>query len=209
MARCGTASCTARAVATPVPVVDRCAEARQWRIRLELPDQPSDTWDYTATQHIILADLRIKGELHKVLMQAPKNAFFYVIDRKTGELRSAEKFAPANWARHVDMKTGRPIENPEADWTKEARMIFPSPFGARTWPPMSFNPKTGLVYIPMQESLILLAPDNNAKYVRKGVYNVGVRPFDLPQDPKAMEQPAVRCRSGSLGSRRVQLQEAV
>ena len=151
---------------------------------------PGDTWDYTATQHIILADLRIKGELRKVLMQAPKNAFFYVIDRKTGELISAEKFAPSNWASHVDMKTGRPVENPEADWTKEARLIFPSPFGAHNWQPMSFNPKTGLVYIPMQETLILLAPDNNAKYVRKGIFNVGLQPFDIPEDPKGMQQVA-------------------
>ena len=151
---------------------------------------PGDTWDYTATQHIILADLRIKGELRKVLMQAPKNAFFYVIDRKTGELLSAEKFAPANWASHVDMKTGRPVENPEADWTKQAALVFPSPFGAHNWQPMSFNPKTGLVYIPMQETLIMLAPDNNAKYVRGGVFNVGAQPFDIPEDKAALQQIA-------------------
>jgi len=151
---------------------------------------PGDTWDYTATQHMILADLRIKGELRKVLMQAPKNGFFYVLDRKTGELLSAEKFAPANWATHVDMKTGRPVENPEADWSKKTALVFPSPFGAHNWQPMSFNPMTGLVYIPMQETMIALSPDNNAKYVRGGVFNVGAQPFDLPEDKAELQKIA-------------------
>jgi quinohemoprotein ethanol dehydrogenase len=153
---------------------------------------PGDTWDYTATQHIILADLRIGGELKKVLMQAPKNGFFYVIDRATGKLLSAEKYAPMNWATGVDMKTGRPIENPDADWPskKEPTLVFPAPYGAHNWQPMSFNPKTGLVYIPMQETLIMLGADNNAKYARKGIFNVGTQPFDLPEDPKALQQVA-------------------
>jgi quinohemoprotein ethanol dehydrogenase len=153
---------------------------------------PGDTWDYTATQHMILADLNIGGKARKVLMQAPKNGFFYVLDRATGELISAEKFAPVNWATHVDPKTGRPVENPAADWTqaKSAQLVFPSPFGAHNWQPMSFNPKTGLVYIPMQETVILFAPDNNAKYVRKGIFNVGVQPFDVPEDPKELASVA-------------------
>ena len=150
---------------------------------------PGDTWDYTATQHIILADLRIKGELRKTLMQAPKNGFFYVIDRKSGELLSAEKFAPMNWATGVDLKTGRPTENPAADWTKATALtpVLPSPFGAHNWQPMSFNPKTGLVYIPMQETATAFLPDNNAKYARKGIFNVGVQPFDQPEDAAAVK----------------------
>ena len=160
---------------------------------------PGDTWDYTATQHIILADLRINGTLRKVLMQAPKNGFFYVLDRKSGELISAEKYAPANWATGVDKTTGRPIENPEANWTniKEGALVFPSPFGAHNWQPMSFNPKTGLVYIPEQDTMILLTPDNNAKYVRRGVFNVGVQPFDMPEDAKGM-QPIADAYKGHL-----------
>ncbi len=153
---------------------------------------PGDTWDFTATQHIVLADLRINGTLRQVLMQAPKNGFFYVIDRKTGELISAEKFAPANWASHVDLKTGRPVENPAADWTlmREPTLVFPSPFGAHNWQPMSFNPQTGLVYIPMQETMIMLAPDNNATYVRRGIFNVGTQPLEVPEDPRAMQPVA-------------------
>jgi quinohemoprotein ethanol dehydrogenase len=144
---------------------------------------PGDTWDYTATQSIILADLRINGGLRKVLMQAPKNGFFYVIDRVTGELLSAAAFAPMNWSTGVDMKTGRPVENPDADWTKKAAVVAPSPYGAHNWQPMSFDPKTGLAYIPMQESITQFTPDNAAKYVRRGVYNVGIQPFQMAEDP--------------------------
>jgi quinohemoprotein ethanol dehydrogenase len=153
---------------------------------------PGDTWDYTATQHIILADLRIGGELKKVLMQAPKNGFFYVIDRANGKLLSAEKFAPMNWATGIDMKTGRPIENPDAVWPdkKEATLIFPAPYGAHNWQPMSFNPKTGLVYIPMQETVFMFTPDNNAKYARKAIFNVGAMPFDVSEDPKVLQTVA-------------------
>ena len=71
---------------------------------------PGDSWDYTATQHMILADLEINGQMRKVIMQAPKNGFFYVIDRTNGELISAENYVPINWATHVDMETGRPVK---------------------------------------------------------------------------------------------------
>ena len=109
---------------------------------------PADTWDYTATQHIILADLRIDGNVRQVLMQAPKNGFFYVIDRLTGELISAQNYVPVNWASHIDMKTGRPVETENADHLAEAKATSPAPFGGHNWHPMAFNAQTGLVYIP-------------------------------------------------------------
>ena len=112
---------------------------------------PGDTWDYTATQPIILADLEIEGRQRKVLMQAPKNGFFYVLDRATGELISAEAFAKVTWAAGVDPITGRPIEIPAARYNEARAIVYPSPFGAHSWHPMSFNPETGLVYIPAQE----------------------------------------------------------
>ncbi|HQR24463.1 MAG TPA: PQQ-dependent dehydrogenase, methanol/ethanol family, partial [Steroidobacteraceae bacterium] len=112
---------------------------------------PGDNWDYTATQHIILADLVIDGKPRKVLMQAPKNGFFYVLDRETGALISADKYAPVTWASQVDLKTGRPVETPEANYSKETRIIVPAPFGAHNWHPMAYNPKTGLVYIPAMQ----------------------------------------------------------
>ncbi|GAB1268164.1 PQQ-dependent methanol/ethanol family dehydrogenase [Aurantivibrio infirmus] len=114
---------------------------------------PGETWDYTATQHIILANLEIDGKDRRVVMQAPKNGFFYVLDAKTGELLSAEAFAPLNWATHVDLQTGRPVENPKAryDKTGEPFLVQPGPLGAHNWHPMAFNPNTGLVYIPVWE----------------------------------------------------------
>ena len=110
---------------------------------------PGDTWDYTSTQHIILADLEIDGEMRKVMMQAPKNGFFYVIDRTNGEFISAEPFTTTTWATAYD-ENGRPIENPAARSKDEPFETVPSAYGAHNWHPMSFNPETGLVYIPAQ-----------------------------------------------------------
>ena len=109
---------------------------------------PGETWDYTATQHMVLADLEIDGKIRKVLMQAPKNGFFYVLDRLTGELLKAEKFSVVTWASHIDMKTGRPVETPNARVFDGKNVTIPSNAGAHNWPPMSFNNQTGLVYIP-------------------------------------------------------------
>ena len=102
---------------------------------------PGDDWDYTATQPMILADLTIDGKPRKVLMQAPKNGFFYVLDRLTGEFISAAPFANVNWATHIDPKTGRPVETPEARYGKKGSRLSPSPVGAHNWPPMAFNPQ--------------------------------------------------------------------
>jgi len=113
---------------------------------------PGESWDYTATQHIVLADINIGGQTRKVLMQAPKNGFFYVLDRTNGKLISAEKYVSAvNWATGIDKVTGRPIETPEARYEKNAHLSNPGPLGAHNWHPMAFSPKTGLVYIPAQE----------------------------------------------------------
>ncbi len=97
---------------------------------------------------IVLADLEIDGEERQVILHAPKNGFFYVIDRATGELLSAEPFANITWATHVDMETGRPVEVPGARYEDNYELIFPSTIGAHSWHAMSYNPGTGLVYIP-------------------------------------------------------------
>lgn len=110
---------------------------------------PGDTWDYTSTQHIILADLEIGGETRKVIMQAPKNGFFYVIDRTDGTFISAEPFVEVTWATGYD-EDGRPIEVEGARARTEPWETIPSAYGAHNWHPMSFNPETGLVYIPAQ-----------------------------------------------------------
>jgi quinohemoprotein ethanol dehydrogenase len=112
---------------------------------------PGDSWDYTATQQMILADLEIGGRLRQVLMQAPKNGFFYVLDRATGELLSAEKYGKVNWASRVDLKTGRPVLTAQSDFSRQPKLIYPGQVGAHNWHPMSFSAKAGLVYIPLLE----------------------------------------------------------
>ena len=114
---------------------------------------PGEEWDFDAVQQLILADLTIDGMRRQVVMQANKNGFFYVIDRKTGQLISAKNFTPVTWASGVDQKTGRPVENPgiRYDKTGKPAQLLPGALGAHSWQPMAFNPKTGLVYIPAQE----------------------------------------------------------
>jgi quinohemoprotein ethanol dehydrogenase len=140
---------------------------------------PGDNWDYTATQHIILADLQLDGKTRKVLMQAPKNGFFYVLDRETGQLISADKYAPVTWASQVDMKTGRPVETAESNYSRETRLIVPAPFGAHNWHPMAFNPQTGLVYIPAMQPMGIYALSEEfkktGKYPRQDMFwNPGI-----------------------------------
>jgi quinohemoprotein ethanol dehydrogenase len=110
---------------------------------------PAEIWDYTATQNMIMADIKINGKVRKTIMQAPKNGFFYVLDRATGELISAEKYTKVNWASHVDLKTGRPVLTENGQWYKDKpRLVVPYLGGGHVWQPMSYNPTTGLVYIP-------------------------------------------------------------
>jgi PQQ-dependent dehydrogenase (methanol/ethanol family) len=109
---------------------------------------PGDDWDFDSIADIMLADLNINGRQRQVVMHAPKNGFFYVLDRKTGELLSADPWVTVNWASGVDLKTGRPRVNPEARYGTDAVSITPGPGGGHVWPPWSFNPNTGLVYIP-------------------------------------------------------------
>lgn len=148
---------------------------------------PGDTWDYTATQPIMLAELPIDGKVRKVLMQAPKNGFFYVIDRATGELLSAEKYVTVTWASHVDKETGRPVEVPGARYTNETTAVFPGPLGGHNWHPMSFSPETQLVYIPAMEMSNLYVPDKDYEYT-PGQWNLGHRAATAEDVPEAVVQ---------------------
>ena len=112
---------------------------------------PGEMWDFNASMDIVLVDLTIGGKLRPVIVHAPKNGFFYVIDRETGKLISAEKFAKATWAERIDMSTGRPVETPNARYPTGETLMWPGSAGAHNWQPMSFNPGTGLVYIPAIE----------------------------------------------------------
>jgi quinohemoprotein ethanol dehydrogenase len=100
---------------------------------------------------IELANLTIDGKPRKVLMHAPKNGFFYVIDRENGKLISAEQFANQNWAKKIDVARGRPIEAPGARFPGGKMLIAPGGLGAHSWMPMSYDPKNGLVFLPRQD----------------------------------------------------------
>jgi PQQ-dependent dehydrogenase (methanol/ethanol family) len=138
---------------------------------------PGDSWDYTATQPIMTADLKLGGQMRHVVMQAPKNGFFYVLDAATGKLLSADKYAPwANWASGVDMKTGRPVEKPGVRWGNGGSSAQnPGPIGAHNWKPMAFDPRTGLVFIPAQDAVFTYNGTRNAQDFRYsvGVWNLG------------------------------------
>ncbi|MYH51547.1 MAG: PQQ-dependent dehydrogenase, methanol/ethanol family [Gemmatimonadetes bacterium] len=127
---------------------------------------PGDDWDFTATQPLMLLDLEIGGTEREVIVQAPKNGFFYVVDRITGELISAEPFADdLTWATAVDVKSGRPVETPEARYGLTGKGVYlaPGPRGAHNWHPMSYSPQTGLVYLP--------ATNNNYYWEKSGEYD--------------------------------------
>ena len=155
---------------------------------------PGDAWDYTATQDIIVATLPIDGKPRKVVMQAPKNGFFYVIDAANGEFISAGQFGSiVNWAKGIDQKTGRPIFDYEAAdyWTKgEAKTVFPGSQGAHNWHPMSYNPDTGLVYIPQHTTAETFIPLKTAEKPIKGKYSLGVEVPQMPEDKKGRDELA-------------------
>ncbi len=161
---------------------------------------PGDNWDYTATQHIILADLEIKGEMRQTALQAPKNGFFYVIDRTDGSFISAQNYVPVTWASHIDPETGRPVETPEGQYLKAERTVRPGPLGGHNWHPMSYSPETGLVYIPTIDLDFTYAHDENFKH-EPGWWNLG-----LAGGPDAEDSPpTVEDQISALQSVRGQL----
>jgi alcohol dehydrogenase (cytochrome c)/quinohemoprotein ethanol dehydrogenase len=146
---------------------------------------PGDEWDFDAVQDLVLADLTIDGTKRQVLMHANKNGFFYVLDRKTGQLISANNFMPTTWASGVDLKTGRPIEAPGARYSTgepgKPHRQFPAALGAHNWQAMAFNPQTGLVYIPANGYGLdyVGLPPADFKLV-PSFWNLGVLPIPLP-----------------------------
>lgn len=121
---------------------------------------PAEQWDCTAVQDMTIATLQIDGKPRKVVMQAPKNGFFYVVDAATGEFISAEKIAKVTWAERIDPETGRPVENPGIRYDGKDGLfeLWPGPQGAHSWLPQAFSPRTGLVYIPIMELGALIGP---------------------------------------------------
>ena len=143
---------------------------------------PGDSWDFDSVQQLMLADLAINGRPRKVLMQANKDGFYYVIDRVTGQFISGIPFARITWAKGLDERTGRPFVNPEAHYATEPIQISPGPGGAHNWAPMSFNAATGLVYIPTSTvSSSNFAVDTEFVW-KPNQSNLGVRRGPPPKD---------------------------
>ena len=149
-------------------------------------EDPADAWDFDSDEDILLADLTLDGRPRKVLMQAPKNGFFYVLDRSNGSLISAKPFTFVNWASGIDLKTGRPSETATARY-KEAdpTPVIPGPVGAHSWQPMSFSPVTHLAYIPVNEAgFKYKSPDSFQAKTLAPNYGIDVVAAGMPQDPQ-------------------------
>lgn len=147
---------------------------------------PGETWDYNSAMDMVLADVTLDGAPRKLLMHAPKNGFFYVIDRQDGKLLSAEKIAKVTWASHIDMKTGRPVEMPGIRYPDGESIMWPGPAGAHNWQPMAYSPETGLMYIPTRDMAGYyddrgITPEN---WSPDGLMPVGVKLFfdDIPRN---------------------------
>ena len=147
---------------------------------------PADAWDFDSDEDIILADLTIDGQSRKVLMQAPKNGIFYVLDRTNGALISAKPYTFINWASGVDLKTGRPIETATARYAgADPAPIVPGPAGAHSWQPMSFSPVTRLAYIPVNDAgFKYKAPDSFEARKLAPNYGIDVVTAGMPQNPQ-------------------------
>ena len=149
-------------------------------------ENPGDEWDYDSAEQIILADLRIDGQLRQVLLHAPKNGFFYVLDRATGKLLSAKPFTRVTWATGIDLQTGRPIESPEAQYegSDKPSVVSPGPGGAHSWQPASYSPDTGLVYFPVLEAGFAYKSAEHFSH-NTLAWNTGIDPVaaGLPQEP--------------------------
>ncbi len=149
-------------------------------------ETPGDAWDFDSAESIVLADLTINGSPRKVLLHAPKNGFFYVLDRAAGELLSAKPYTAVSWATGIDLKSGRPIENPQARYAGgKGAPVAPGPPGGHSWHSMSFSPLTKLVYLPVQETGFLYKSDEH--FQKKAIgYNVGVDfvAGGMPQQPE-------------------------
>lgn len=141
---------------------------------------PGDEWDFDSVQQLMLADITVKGQPRKVIMQANKNGFYYVIDRLSGKFISGQPFVQVTWAKGLNEATGRPIVNREAYYGKESIPITPGPGGAHNWSPMSFNPKTGLVYVPATVTGSFNYATDPKFVFKPGSQNMGIPPFFGP-----------------------------
>ena len=149
---------------------------------------PNDNWDYDSVQQLMLLDLNINGRMRKVITQASKNGFFYVLDRVTGQFLSAQPFVKVSWALSMG-EDGRPVVNPAAYYDQDPISVYPTGGGAHNWAPMSYNPNTGLLYIPSSyqsfpyQAQLELKPGTTG-YVRPSGPTKTIEPSFGPEPPK-------------------------
>jgi quinohemoprotein ethanol dehydrogenase len=153
-----------------IVALDADTGAYKWHYQ----ETPGDEWDYDAVQNMTLTELTVRGKKHKVLLHAPKNGFFYLLDRKSGEVLSAEPYVTVTWAKKVDLKSGRPVEAPGVRYGVAPTVVAPGPAGAHNWHPMAFNPLTGLVYIPATESSMPFRAVADFHFGEQMFTNIGV-----------------------------------
>ncbi|HTM40686.1 MAG TPA: PQQ-dependent dehydrogenase, methanol/ethanol family [Terriglobales bacterium] len=163
-------------------------------------ETPGDVWDYDACQQMVLAQISINGQPRKVLMQAAKNGIFYVLDRASGALISAQPFTYIHWATGVDMKSGRPLETATARYPgAQPPPVVPGPLGAHNWQPISYNPLTGLVYIPVNESgFEYKSPEHFAMSQLAKNFGLDMVAAGMPQDPKIKQAILARVKGKLL-----------
>lgn len=157
--------------------------------RWHFQETPGESWDFDACQPIILTALPVGRTERKVLMQASKNGFFYVLDRTNGRLISAKNFVTVNWAEGVEQRSGRPLENPAARYADKPFAMEPSGLGAHSWQPMAFDPRTRLVYIPAYQ-FVMVYGDDPAFEFRPGAWNTAIDSalLEPPDDPAVFKR---------------------
>jgi quinohemoprotein ethanol dehydrogenase len=174
-------------------------DSRTGHYRWHYQEIPAEEWDYDCTAPLITADVKIGGKVRKVIMHAPKDGFFYVVDRTNGKLLSANNYIPNTWASHIDMKTGRPAIYPDARPQVKPHLITPGYGGGHNWNPMSFSPLTKLVYLPVMEGYAVesVVPDGQFKFtLGKTTLNAGSGNY--PELRKQLAQEAADREKGYL-----------
>ena len=160
-------------------------------------EAPGESWDFTSTQPMILADLTLEGEPRKVLMHAPKNGFFYVLDRRTGKVLAANNFVPTYWATHVDLETGRPAIVPNAYYDSGAFVGSPTGLGAHNWSPMSYHPGLGLTYFRASRASMIYRTDPDFVF-REGLNNTGIYRGPPTEEDRALTSASPPLTGSSL-----------
>ncbi|HTX24498.1 MAG TPA: PQQ-dependent dehydrogenase, methanol/ethanol family [Steroidobacteraceae bacterium] len=174
-------------------------DARTGRYVWHYQEIPGEEWDYDCTNPLIIADLKIHGRLRQTILHAPKDGFFYVLDRRTGQLISAQHYVPNTWASRVDLETGRPLINRASYVAVKPHLMTPGYGGGHNWNPMSYSPLTGLVYIPAQEQWMVESrlPDGQFQFVR-GRSTLGAGVNNYPELRRALNAEAAQREKGYL-----------